>query len=222
MSFTRSDKDKLLAQTRRRCCICYKFCGVKIEVHHIIQEADGGENSLDNAIPVCFECHAEINHYNPRHPKGNKFTPEELKLHKKQWFEICKDTPEVLVNAPRNIDIGSLEGMILELKFNLDAVNRVAGSDWQNFYGCPLENSQYRRAVKEGSLLLLPDEIISSIHGAYTFIGRVNTLTNSFANTRPEGNAHEEATNRLLNGARGSIPYIQIALDSLNNFLKED
>ena len=32
--------------------------------------ADGGDNSVDNCIPLCFNCHAEVKSYNPKHPKG--------------------------------------------------------------------------------------------------------------------------------------------------------
>jgi hypothetical protein len=32
---------------------------------------------------VCFECHPEIHSYNDKHPRGRKFLPEELQLHKK-------------------------------------------------------------------------------------------------------------------------------------------
>ena len=31
-----------------------------METDHIVQAADGGLDTIDNAIPVCFECHAEI------------------------------------------------------------------------------------------------------------------------------------------------------------------
>ncbi len=48
--------------------ICHRYCGVKIELDHIKPRADGGEDDIDNAIAVCFECHAEIYLYNDRHP----------------------------------------------------------------------------------------------------------------------------------------------------------
>jgi len=59
---------------------------VKIETDHIIPEADGGGDEIENAIPVCFECHAEIHSYNGRHPRGRKFLPDELRAHKALWL----------------------------------------------------------------------------------------------------------------------------------------
>jgi hypothetical protein len=57
-----------------------------MELNHIIQASTGGEWTLDNAIPLCFDCHAEVGHYNIQHPKGTKFTPTELKRHRDNWY----------------------------------------------------------------------------------------------------------------------------------------
>jgi hypothetical protein len=60
-----------------------------VNVHHIVPEADGGPNVLENAIALCFTCHAEAGHYNPRHPLGTKYSPEELRKHRDDWWEQC-------------------------------------------------------------------------------------------------------------------------------------
>lgn len=74
----------------RCCCICHKPCGVNIELHHIKQEADGGKSTLDNCIPLCFDHHADVKHYDPRHPKGNKFSETELQMHRDKWFALVQ------------------------------------------------------------------------------------------------------------------------------------
>jgi hypothetical protein len=51
-----------------------------------VPESKGGLDVLDNAIPLCFDCHAEVEHYNPQHPKGRKFTESELKGHRDAWY----------------------------------------------------------------------------------------------------------------------------------------
>jgi hypothetical protein len=83
MAFSRDEVSVLLAQCHRRCCVCHRFCGVKIETDHIVPAEDDGGDGIENAIPVCFECHPEIHSYNDKHPRGRKFLPEELQLHKK-------------------------------------------------------------------------------------------------------------------------------------------
>ena len=118
MAFNKSEVEELLAQCHRRCCICHRFCGVKMETDHIEQAADKGGDSIENAIPVCFECHAEIHSYNDRHPRGRKFKAGELKAHKKEWLRICKEQPEAMINASRNVDVGPVQALIDELEFN--------------------------------------------------------------------------------------------------------
>lgn len=71
-----------------RCCvICHKFCGNNMEVHHIKAQADGGSDEFENAIPLCFDCHAEVRQYDPKHPKGIKFTEQELIQHRDNWYK---------------------------------------------------------------------------------------------------------------------------------------
>ena len=49
MGFPRKIKDQILADTARHCCVCHRYKGVKVEVHHIEQEALGGSNKYENA-----------------------------------------------------------------------------------------------------------------------------------------------------------------------------
>lgn len=52
----------------------------------MVQPGDGGADTDDNCIPLCFDCHAEVGHYNQNHPKGTKFTPGELREHRNRWY----------------------------------------------------------------------------------------------------------------------------------------
>ena len=54
MGFPKSVEDQALAACARRCCICQKFCGKKMELHHIKQRAYDGEDSFENCIPLSF------------------------------------------------------------------------------------------------------------------------------------------------------------------------
>ena len=97
MGFSRAIREKALVLAARRCCVCRRFKGVGVEVHHITPLAHGGENSLDNAIVLCFDCHCAAGHYNPRHPKGTKYSPGELRKHRDDWFQRVRDSG---VNVP--------------------------------------------------------------------------------------------------------------------------
>ena len=100
MGFPQSVADEVLVKCSRHCCLCGKYAGQRMELHHIRQAADGGEDKVDNCIPLCLDCHAEVASYNPRHPKGRKYTETELKGHrdrifKKYWVDSVKDDRSV-------------------------------------------------------------------------------------------------------------------------------
>lgn len=89
--FPKSVAESVLIRCRRHCCVCDAFCSQKIEIDHIESPDD---NSEDNAIPVCFNCHADIKAYNTSHPKGRRFTPNELKkLRDKTFKKYSFDVP---------------------------------------------------------------------------------------------------------------------------------
>lgn len=82
--FSEADKTRVLLWCDRHCCLCGKTCGTDIEVAHIDQE---GGKDIDNAIPLCYDCHATIGRYNVEHPRGNKYKAEELKSRRNQIYE---------------------------------------------------------------------------------------------------------------------------------------
>ncbi|MGO9020866.1 MAG: HNH endonuclease [Syntrophobacteraceae bacterium] len=87
--------ESVLIKCRRHCCVCGQWCGQKIEVHHIGSSDDDSE---DNAIALCFDCHADVGHYNPKHPKGRKYSISELKklrdLTYSKYSQIIPDIPK--------------------------------------------------------------------------------------------------------------------------------
>jgi hypothetical protein len=118
MSFPKDIVDRVLVASRRRCCICHKPCGVKIEMHHIRPTSKGGDDSFENCIPLCFDCHAEVGHYNAQHPRGRKYSENELRKLREICFSkykdfnsltpLPKDTPQVtqMVSGKCNIVAG--------------------------------------------------------------------------------------------------------------------
>lgn len=87
MAFSEDIKIKAMVACGRRCCVCHKFCGNNMEVHHIKARADGGADVFENAIPLCFDCHAIVRQYDPKHPKGIRFTEKELIIHRDSWYK---------------------------------------------------------------------------------------------------------------------------------------
>lgn len=82
--FPEKVKIKCLLWSDRHCCLCGKQCGTNIEIARI--DANGAK-TIDNAIPLCFDCHEKIGHYNSEHPKGNKYRPKELITRRDQIYD---------------------------------------------------------------------------------------------------------------------------------------
>ncbi len=96
MPFSPKVQEDALVACGRFCCICHRFAGTKIEIHHIIQKADGGSDDFDNAIPLCLECHADMGKTDAHHPGRKAYPPSELKRHRENWYKRVADNTPVL------------------------------------------------------------------------------------------------------------------------------
>jgi hypothetical protein len=218
MSFNRENVASLLAECQRRCCICHRFCGVKIETDHITPKDEGGNDDIDNAIPVCFDCHAEIHSYNPKHPRGRKFTPAELKQHKDSWLQICKERPDVLLstNQFQNRDVGPLQGLVDELEFNLI----VASKDSNQEIGCLFREFQFSRALDEGAISILHTELKKCLINAYIAMGAANqVISNKISASDGRKSVCTSASNDLTSRLSQCKNMIQDAHEKLLTFL---
>lgn len=86
-NFSIKDKITCLLWCQRHCCLCEKICGIDIEVAHIDRKKSKGLNDIDNGIPLCYDCHAKVGHYNQEEPKGNQYGHKELKARREQIYE---------------------------------------------------------------------------------------------------------------------------------------
>ena len=91
MPFPPEVKLEALTNCGRRCCLCLRYKGVNVEVHHIEPESMSHDNSIGNAIALCFDCHADAGHYNVRHPKGNRISVAELRRHRDRLWKLVEE-----------------------------------------------------------------------------------------------------------------------------------
>ena len=110
--FKTEDAEKLLIACHRCCCTCHRFRSVKMELDHIVQQAEDGPDTHGNAMPVCLECHAEIHSYNPNHPRGPNLRPANCKCaHQKSEQETSQSVVSATFRfvrfSPGHIGIGS-------------------------------------------------------------------------------------------------------------------
>lgn len=113
MAFSEEIKTKAMVACGRHCCICHKFCGNNMEVHHIRARADGGQDVYENAIPLCFDCHAIVRQYDPRHPKGIKFTEKELIMHRDRWYGHIQQSLSAVEKSPKQSEESNNENIML-------------------------------------------------------------------------------------------------------------
>ena len=123
MPFSEATKDEARKRARFRCCRCHE---VGIDVHHIIPQVDGGPDTIDNAAPLCQNCHDRFGD-NPRKRK-------EIRGMRDLWYEIAKekwptadDRAERLNEAVRDSETGAsdLEAIADALRDELDRLRAL-------------------------------------------------------------------------------------------------
>ncbi len=102
--FSDKDKIKVLLWCDRHCCLCGRACDTNIVVHHIRQQGRHLSN-IENAIPLCFDCHGRVRSYSPRHPVGTSYEERELKARRDQVYDTYTQRFVPLITF--NIDQGS-------------------------------------------------------------------------------------------------------------------
>jgi hypothetical protein len=219
-TFPEKEATQLLAKCHRRCCVCHRFCGVKMELDHMIPKAEGGPDTIDNAIPVCFECHAEIHAYNDNHPRGRKMRPEELRLHKEQWLKLCESSAQFLASVPPRTDVGPIQALTDELEFNT-AVAATAEDIPRLTTSAHFATVQFDRAVSEGVLSLLEPTLKKELIAAYAAMARANTQIDAIAAAR-SGDPHAHAMNHARDRVKESQPVIAAALARLAEVLTSE
>ena len=85
MAFNSHEIENLLAKTGRRCCLCKMLHSV--QVHHIIPQEEGGTDKIDNAIPLCPNCHNEVHSSHVSGRITRKYTVGELKQHRQRTID---------------------------------------------------------------------------------------------------------------------------------------
>ena len=153
--------------------------------------------------------------YNIKHPRGRKFTSDELKRHKEQWLTICREHPEILIKSYMRSDVGPLNALVDELEFN----SKVAQIKEINLIGCFFQKSQFKRAVQLGSISILKDELKHAINEAYVMMGSVNQYISAASSQIYKSNAWAENINQAQQLIMKTEPLINQAIEKLLKFL---
>ena len=79
MAFNDNLKSEIKKKAHFKCCLCH---ALGVEAHHILPPNEGGDDSSDNAAPLCPSCHETYG----ANPQKRKFIREARDF----WFDICQ------------------------------------------------------------------------------------------------------------------------------------
>lgn len=82
MGFDKKKTEELLAACSRRCCICGTIH--RVQVHHIKPKKQGGTDDIENGIPLCPNCHNEVQMGYVPGRTTRVYTEREVKLHRQR------------------------------------------------------------------------------------------------------------------------------------------
>lgn len=88
----------VLANCGRCCCLCRRFLPIRLQVHHIVERQESGDDELDNLIALCVTCHIDVH---TKAPFTRRFTVEELKLHRDAVYRLVNEG-----KLPAGSDVG--------------------------------------------------------------------------------------------------------------------
>jgi hypothetical protein len=134
-----------------------------------------------------------------------------LREHKQQWLAICRDRPDIFVNAQPAPEAGSLERLLSEMDFNLRVASRP---DARRDAGTPFEVAQFRRAIADGTFAWLEPDLKKPIQDAYALLIRANHFSAGLVNL-PSGDARTESHNNSYQASREAKDLLVKAMDLL-------
>ena len=81
MGFSETVKQAAKEKAHYSCCWCQRR-DLFLEVHHILPQAEDGEDTIDNAAPLCPLCHEAVG--------GNAGRRKQLRERRDWWWSRCE------------------------------------------------------------------------------------------------------------------------------------
>lgn len=105
MAFSESVKHEVKVKSDFSCCVCHEK---DVHIHHIISQAEDGPDTIDNAAPLCPNCHDRFG--------GNPLKSKFIRETRDYWYEVClkryldskMDLTEILKDYVKKEDVVKL------------------------------------------------------------------------------------------------------------------
>jgi hypothetical protein len=101
---------EVLALCARHCCICRRFRPTQLQVHHILERNEGGDDSIGNLIAICVSCHSDV-HSNTKLTR--RFTRSELLLHRSAVYQLVVEA-KLPAAEPAALDLSALSAAVIK------------------------------------------------------------------------------------------------------------
>lgn len=95
MSFTEKTKNEVMQKAGYCCCVCHNP-SVSLEIHHIIPEAQGGGDTIENAAPLCSECHSNYG--------ANPEKRKRIKQMRDWWYKTVEKMYSRNITNPKQLN----------------------------------------------------------------------------------------------------------------------
>jgi hypothetical protein len=141
-----------------------------------------------------------------------------LRQHKNQWLLICQEAPSALVAPSRATDVGPLQALIDELAFN----HRIASRPGSQDQGGQFHDQQFRRAIEQGSIAILRDEIKDRVLDACAAMAAANHMIQAAWRHGKGTNLWAEGVNEAQRRIIEAAPRIEAASQALYDFLSSE
>jgi len=136
--------DEILVRSARHCCICRKFRPLHLQIHHIIEQSEGGTDDIDNLIPICTYCHSDVH---TKTQLTRRFTSDELSMHRESVFELVN---KGRLPSPDSIITNS------ELDYIVDELTQKLNSRQEKKYDKESIKILYACLVEESNISIEP------------------------------------------------------------------
>ncbi|MCP4599993.1 MAG: HNH endonuclease [Proteobacteria bacterium] len=139
---------RIMVASRQTCNLCWKQKEY-LQIHHVVSVAHGGDNSEDNLILLCPNCHASVH---SKHDNTRNYTTGTLKLFRETWFELVRKhpiLPEGVVQLENDIQI------ISEVLKNADRRVLYWPLRWMSLNGLLKSFSSLQNAIQKSGYRLL-------------------------------------------------------------------
>lgn len=77
--FTEKIKIEVKKKSMFQCCRCHQM---SVDVHHIVPQHQKGPSTIENAAPLCQNCHAQFG--------DNPSKRKEIKQMRDNWYEVVE------------------------------------------------------------------------------------------------------------------------------------